>query len=109
MCLKFPSCMIQIFPTKFSSNNCNYYEIGGDEYPLYASSKDMMCSPTNDMQLYASTCCYLVIYKMPMHSKKVRLRCYYFHILWRSLPCFILTIILMITPWDPGIMYGVKT
>jgi hypothetical protein len=52
------------------------------------------------------TCIQLVIYKMSMHRKKVRLRCYYFHILWCSLPCFSLTIILMITPWDPGIMYG---
>jgi hypothetical protein len=46
---------------KFSYSNCNYYERRGDKYPLYASSKDMMCSPTNDMQWYASTCSYLVI------------------------------------------------
>jgi hypothetical protein len=26
--------------------------------------------------------------------------------LWSSLPCFSLTINLMNTPWDPGIMYG---
>jgi hypothetical protein len=45
---------------KFSSSNCNYYERGGVKYPLYASSNDMMCSHTNDMQWYASTCCYLV-------------------------------------------------
>jgi hypothetical protein len=95
-----------VHTTKFSSSNCNYYEKGGVKYPLYASSNDMMCSPTNDMQWYASTCCYLVIYKMPMHRKKVRLRCYCFHILWCFLPCFSLSIILMNAPWDPGIMYG---
>jgi hypothetical protein len=89
---------------KFPSSNCNYYERGGDKYPLYESSNDMMCSPTNDMQWYTSTCCYLVIYEM--HRKKVRLCCYYFHILGCSLPCFSLTIILMIISWDPGIMYG---
>jgi hypothetical protein len=52
-----------IHTIKFSSNNCNYYERGGDKYPLYVSSNDIMCSPTNDMQWYTSTCCYLVIYK----------------------------------------------
>jgi hypothetical protein len=66
----------------------------------------MMCSHTNDMQWYASTWFYLVIYKILIHRKKVRLCCYYFHILRCSLPCFSLTIILMITPWDPRIMYG---
>jgi hypothetical protein len=66
----------------------------------------MMCSPTNDMQWYTSSFCYLVLYIMPMHRKKVRLYCYCFHILWCSLPCFSLTIILINTPWDPRIMYG---
>jgi hypothetical protein len=79
---------------------------GGVKYLLYASRNDMMSSSTNNMQWYASTCCYLVIYEMPMRRKKVRLCCYYFHILWCSLPCFNLTITLMITPWDPGIIYG---
>jgi hypothetical protein len=91
---------------KFSSSNCNYYERGGIKYPLYAYINYMMCYPTNDMQWYASTFYYLVIYKMPTHRKKVRLCYYYFHILWCSLPCFSLTIILMNTPWDPSIMYG---
>jgi hypothetical protein len=95
-----------IHTIKFSFSNCNYYERGGDKNPLYVSSNDMMCYPTNNMQWHASTYCYLVIYEMPMHSKKVRLCCYYFHILWCSLPCFSLTIILMITPWDPSIVHG---
>jgi hypothetical protein len=86
---------------KFSFSNYNYYERGG-----VTSSNEMMCSHTNDMQWYASTFCYLVIYKMPMHRNKVRLCCYCFHILWCSLPCFGLTIILMNTPWNPRIMYG---
>jgi hypothetical protein len=64
-----------IHSIKFSSSNCNYYERGGDKYPVYASSDDMMCSPTNDMQRYDSTFCYLFIHKMPIHKKKVRLRC----------------------------------
>jgi hypothetical protein len=69
-------------------------------------SNDIMHTPTNDMQWYASSYWYLVLYKMPMHRKKMRLCCYCFHILWCSLPCFSSTIILMITPWDPGIVYG---
>jgi hypothetical protein len=106
MCHKFPSCMIQMFIL------FNFLLVIAAtmkefiKYYLYASSNDMMCSHINDMQCYTSTCCYLVIYKMPMHRKKVRLCCYCFHILWCSIPCFSLTIILMITPWNPGIMYG---
>jgi hypothetical protein len=42
----------------FSSTNYNYYERGSDKYPLYASSNDMMCSPTDNMQWYAYTFCY---------------------------------------------------
>jgi hypothetical protein len=64
---------------KFSYNNCNYYERGGDKYPLYASSNDIMCSDNDNMQWYAFTCHYLVIYKMSMHRKKVRLCCYCFY------------------------------
>jgi hypothetical protein len=62
--------------------------------------------PTDDVQRYASI--YLVIYKIPMHRKKVRLHCYCFHILCSFFPCFNLNIILigMNTPWDPSIMYG---
>jgi hypothetical protein len=106
MCKKIPSYMIQLVTLLNFLLVCNYYERGGDKYTLYVSSNDMLCSPTNEMQWYTSSCCYLVLYKIPMHRKKVRLRYYYFHILWCSLPCFSLTIILIITPWDLGIMYG---
>jgi hypothetical protein len=95
-----------IHTIKFSSSNCNYYERGGVKNPLYASSNDIMCSPTNDMKWYTSTCCYLVIYIMPMHRKKVGLRCYYLHILWCSLPCSSLTIIL-INDHTMGFWYNV--
>ena len=44
---------------------------------------------------------------MPMHRKKVRLRCDYFCVLFFSQLGFNLTIILigLRTPWDPGIMH----
>jgi hypothetical protein len=91
---------------KFSSSNCNYYERGGYECPLYVTNNYMMHSPTNNMQWHTSICCDLSIYKMPMHRKKVRIRCYYFCVLCCFLPCFNFTIILigMSTPWDPGIL-----
>jgi hypothetical protein len=38
-----------IHTIEFTSSNCNYYERGGNKYPLYAFSNDMMCSPTDDM------------------------------------------------------------
>jgi hypothetical protein len=41
---------LNISAMKFPYSNCNYYERGGDKYPLYASSNDMMCSSTNNMQ-----------------------------------------------------------
>jgi hypothetical protein len=37
----------------------------------FSSSNDIMCTPTNDIYWYTSTCYYLVLYKMPMHKKKV--------------------------------------
>jgi hypothetical protein len=40
---------------KFPYSNYNYYERGGDKYPLYEPSKDMMCFPTNDMQWHTYT------------------------------------------------------
>jgi hypothetical protein len=40
----------------FSSNNCNYYERGGDKYPLYASTNDMMCSPNDNIQCDTHKC-----------------------------------------------------
>ena len=45
---------------------------------------------------------------MPMHRKKVRLRCYYFCVLFFSQLGFNLTIILigLRATWDPGIMHG---
>jgi hypothetical protein len=46
---------------KFSSSNFNYYERGGDKYPLYASRNYMMGSLTDDMKWYVSTYFYLVI------------------------------------------------
>jgi len=96
------------YNVRLAARECNYYERGGDKCPLYASNYYMLCSPTDNMQRYDSTCSYLVIYKIPMHRKKVRLRCYCFNILCCFLPCLNLNIILigMSTPWDPGIMHG---
>jgi hypothetical protein len=34
---------LNICTIKFPYSNCNYYERGGDKYPIYASSNDMMC------------------------------------------------------------------
>jgi hypothetical protein len=78
---------------EFTSNACNYYERRGDKCPPYTSNDYMFHSPIDDLQRYASI--YLVIYKIPMHRKKVRLRCYCFHILCSFLPCFNLNIILI--------------
>ena len=92
------------YVVKFASIACNYYERGGNRCPLYVTNY-MLHSPTDNMHLSTSIFCHSLIYKMPMHRKKVRLHCHCFHILCCFLPCFDLTIILigMSTPWDPGI------
>ena len=90
---------------KFSSSDCNYYERGGDKYPQYACEKYKLHTKTNNMHGYTFVCFDSFIYKMTMHRKKVRLRCYYFFVLLFSLLVVTLTIILigLIVPWDPGI------
>ena len=90
---------------EFISSTCNYYKRGGTKNPLYASNKYMLQITTVNMHCEISIYCDSFIYKIPMHRKKVRLRCYYFCVLFFSLPGFNLTIILigLRPPWDPGI------
>ena len=89
---------------EFASSDSNYYERGSYKFPPYTCINNLYLSTDNNHG-YTLKFCNSVIYKMPMHRKKVRLRCHCFHILCCFLPCFDLTIILigMSTPWDPGI------
>ena len=91
---------------EYTSTTCNYYERGGDKNPLYANNHMLQVNIVNmhwETSIYGDS----FIYKMPMHRKKVRLRCYYFCVLFFSQLGFNLTIILigLRTPWDPGIMH----
>jgi hypothetical protein len=61
---------------KFSSSNCNYYERGGYEYPLYKTNIYKLHLPTIDMHCYTLIGCDSFIYKILMHRKKFRLRYY---------------------------------
>jgi hypothetical protein len=87
---------------------CNYYERGGDTIPHYATNNYKLKGAAVNIHLKISIHCYSFIYKMPMHRKEVRLRCYYFCALFFSLPGFNFSIIIigLRSPWDPGIMYG---
>jgi hypothetical protein len=71
--------------------------------PLCMLNYPLMLVPNDDMQRHAFICYGLMIYKMPIHRKKVIL-CYRFYALCCSLSCFSLNIILieLRTPWDPG-------
>jgi hypothetical protein len=94
------------YMVEFISTTCNYYERGGDKNPLYANNYMLQVNIVNmhwETSIYGDS----FIYKMPMHRKKVRLRCYYFCVLFFSQLGFNLTIILigLRTPWDPGIMH----
>jgi hypothetical protein len=91
---------------KFSSSNCNYYERGGYECPLYETNNYKLYLPTVDMHWYTLIGCDSFIYKIPMHRKKVTLRYYLLNTLRCALLCFKLLdeFIGMITPWDPGIL-----
>ena len=90
---------------KYIFTTCNYYEKGGDKNPLYATNNYGL---QVTMHWKTSIHCDSFIYKIPMHRKKVRLRCYYFCVLFFSLLGFNRTIILigLRAPWDPGIMHG---
>jgi hypothetical protein len=63
----------------------------------------MLLATTDYVQGHAFVCFNLMIYKIPMHRKKVRL-CYCFYALCCSLSCFSLIIILidLSIPWDPS-------
>ena len=85
---------------KFTSSACNYYERGGAKCPLYFQTTKTLQVPTDYVHWYTLVCCNTFIYKMPMHRKEVRLRCYLIHVPW----CVLLNIFIdLITPWDPGI------
>ena len=78
------------YMVEYTSITCNYYERGGYENPLYATNNYGLQVTFVNMHWKTS-----FIYKMPMHRKKVRLRCYYFCVLFFSQPGFNLTIILI--------------
>ena len=92
----------------FASSKCNYYERGGDKSPLYVTNNHML--QVNVVNMHWETSIYgdSFIYKMPMHRKKIRLRCYYLCVLFFSLLSFNLIIIFIgvRTLWDPGIILG---
>ena len=64
-----------------------------------------MNSYTGNMQGCASIFYNSIIYKMPMHRKKVRIKICWIYALWFILSSLkILKILIgLITPWDPGI------
>ena len=53
---------------------CKYYERGRDKSPLYVSMLFKMQATGHYMHWLPLSCCYLFIYKMPMHRKRVRLK-----------------------------------
>jgi hypothetical protein len=55
---------------------CNYYERGGDKSPHYATNYYKLQGAAVNIHWKTSIRCYSFIYKMPMHKKEVRLRCY---------------------------------
>ena len=61
------------YVVKFTFDACNYYERGRKTY-LYASMLFKMQPTDHYMHWLPQNCCYLFIYKMPMHRKWVRLK-----------------------------------
>jgi hypothetical protein len=57
----------------FSSSNCNYYERGVYEYPLYDTNNYKLHLPTIDMHWYTLIGCDSFMYKIPMDRNEVRL------------------------------------
>ena len=58
---------------KFASTTCNYYERGRKAY-IYASMLFKTQPTDHYMHWLPQNGCYLFIYKMPMHRKRVRLK-----------------------------------
>ena len=95
------------YMVEFISTTCNYYERGGDKNHLYVTNNYMLQVTIVNMHWKTSIHCDSFIYKMQMHRKEVRLRCYYFCVLSFSLLGFNLIIIFigLRAQWDPGIMH----
>ena len=73
---------IQNYVGMFNFNACNYYERGRDKNTLYVSMLFKMQAIDHYMHWLPQICCYLFIYKIPMHRKRVRLKSKLFNILW---------------------------
>jgi hypothetical protein len=73
---------IQNYVVMFNFNACNYYERGRDKNPLYVSMLFKMQVIDYYMHWLPQIYCYLFIYKIPMHRKRVRLKSKLFNILW---------------------------
>jgi hypothetical protein len=97
-----------VYMVEYTSTTCNYYERGGVENPLYVTINYMLQVHNDNMHWKIHIYCYSLIYKMPMHRNKVRLCCYYFCVLFFSLPGFNFSIILigLRVPCDSGIVHG---
>ena len=73
---------IQNYVVMFNFNACNYYERGRDKNPLYVYMLFKMQTIYYYMHWLPQICCYLFIYIIPMHRKRVRLKIKLFNILW---------------------------
>jgi hypothetical protein len=67
---------------KFTFDACNYYERARDKSPLYFSMSFKMQATDHYMHYLPLSCCYLFIYEMPMHRKRLSLKSKWFNVLW---------------------------
>ena len=65
---------IKNYAGEFTINACKYNERGKNKSPPYASTLFKTQSSDYDMHWLPKRCCYLFIYKMPMHRKRVSLK-----------------------------------
>jgi hypothetical protein len=73
---------IQNYVVKFTHDACKNYGRGSNKSPLYVTTIFKMQATDHYMHWIPQPCCYLFIYKMPMHRKKVRLKCLCLCALW---------------------------
>jgi hypothetical protein len=66
---------IHNYDVEFTFDACKYFERARDKSPLYASMLFKFQASDHYMNWLLQSCCYLFIYKMPMHRKRVRLKC----------------------------------
>jgi hypothetical protein len=81
--MKTPShTIVENYVVDFAYNACIIYESVRSKIPLYVTTLFKMQASDHDMLWLPKTCCYLFMYKILVHRKRVRLKSSLLKKLW---------------------------